>query len=93
MQHTNYGVVKPIGCPYCGMVLDDATLATGPNEIPSPGDISICFGCGGALEYDSGLRLQVISHETLETMEALEPWLKEQFEDAKTAIRQYRGKD
>lgn len=43
-------------CPHCGAsLLKHATVGEG-NEIPRPGDISVCFYCGGVFEFDRRLR-------------------------------------
>lgn len=42
-------------CPSCGGKLSAAT-ALKAGTTPSPGDISLCAGCGQWLVYDEGLR-------------------------------------
>jgi hypothetical protein len=40
-------------CPTCQHVLDDATMIGEPSDqLPKPGDFSICIYCGEVLRFD-----------------------------------------
>lgn len=41
----------PAACPYCGAEIDGYTGVTG-DEIPDPGDPSVCVYCAGLLVFD-----------------------------------------
>ena len=57
MKTTNH---DQITCPACAKVLDASTNTTG-DTAPSPGDITICIGCGAVLTYRDGLRLAAVT--------------------------------
>jgi hypothetical protein len=42
---------KPAACPYCGKEQEASTAIDDPLAMPSPGDWSICFDCGGVSRY------------------------------------------
>ena len=43
-------------CPSCGSFMDAATNASKSGKPrPTPGDFSLCFGCGQALRFDEHL--------------------------------------
>ena len=48
-------------CENCGRELD---AATGDGQ-PSPGDISICIGCGTVRQFDAEMRLEPVDGESL----------------------------
>jgi hypothetical protein len=44
-------------CPYCGTKLDGA-FGFENNDVPEPGDASICAYCGGIFIFDQNLELR-----------------------------------
>lgn len=38
--------VKPSMCPSCGLHLNAAMMAQGPDAAPKAGDVGVCAGCG-----------------------------------------------
>jgi len=74
-------------CPACGYTLDAATGVQG-NEIPGPGDISICINCASVLEFGPTLKLKLFSELELKKLS------KEELDDisfAQSFIRKQRG--
>ena len=46
-------------CTACGEILDRASCCSeDPVEMPTPGDITICAGCGHVMVFDDKLRLR-----------------------------------
>lgn len=59
--------VKPSACPECGKRNDSARYVQGGGRKrrgPEPGDVTICFGCAGILEFDEDLNLVTAEAET-----------------------------
>lgn len=56
---TNFGVVQPSICPYCGHEMDDA-FGVEDRKVPQVGDLSICIKCTGVMVFDSRLGLESI---------------------------------
>ncbi len=53
-------------CPACGKELDAAAPTKGnTRDVPVPGDISLCFGCGEVLWFDAQMKHQVLPAERL----------------------------
>jgi hypothetical protein len=50
--------VPPSNCPNCGTELDCASDVLGGNERPSPGDVTICLGCGLLMRFKDDMRLR-----------------------------------
>lgn len=55
-------------CPLCGKKLDAASDADG-EERPSPGDVTLCIGCGTVFEYDGEMKLRVMTEAELSALE------------------------
>lgn len=55
-------------CPHCGA---PCTCATGAIEeaVPKPGDLSVCFKCGGFLQYSRDMALQKLPMVVFETLD------------------------
>jgi hypothetical protein len=66
--HPNY--VQQDECPYCGHKLDCATVATGGEVRPRPGDISVCIQCASILSYDERLKLRAVDENEMGTLDA-----------------------
>jgi hypothetical protein len=49
--------VPPSSCPTCGEKWDGATEASNAAATPTPGDFSLCIGCGAVLRYSAELVL------------------------------------
>ncbi|HET8688702.1 MAG TPA: hypothetical protein VFM18_18965 [Methanosarcina sp.] len=54
-------------CPTCKYIMDAAT-SVGEKATPSPGDISLCMGCGELLEFNDDLILVKASESVLQDM-------------------------
>lgn len=78
--------LRPSRCPHCGYNTDAATALAGPTLRPSPGDLSVCLGCGEALQYDRRLRLVRISAAELA---ALNPDEREALREVQEAVRSF----
>jgi hypothetical protein len=55
-------------CPGCGLVLNAATNLEGAN-LPVPGDLSVCLGCGGMMRFTDELRVVPLEEEDFEALE------------------------
>jgi hypothetical protein len=64
-------ILKPSECPECGKNNDVATNANGGDDPPNPGDISVCFYCGTALEFTDELTLTRLDLSTLGPEESI----------------------
>jgi hypothetical protein len=51
-------------CPRCGMSCD-MVAAIGHEDRPSPGDGTLCAGCGSALQFTDDMGLVLMSPEQL----------------------------
>jgi hypothetical protein len=60
-------VIKPSPCPLCRLVCDGA-MSTGHGQGPSPGDYSVCLGCGAPLLFDDDLSLRQPTSDELQAM-------------------------
>ena len=54
-------------CPYCGHILDAHSADEG---FPAPGDISICFYCGGLNIFSNYLSLIKCKDEDLKSFDS-----------------------
>lgn len=52
-------------CPYCGKRIDTASTYPGPLLAPRHGDCTVCFGCGGVLQFDSLMHLRPVKSAAL----------------------------
>lgn len=58
-------------CPTCSCELDACTPTKGnTHDVPRPGDIALCFGCGAVLYFDVRMRHQVLPPERLAQLDA-----------------------
>lgn len=48
-------------CPYCGKIFDSASEIVRDGPPPKPEDISVCFKCGGFLQFDENLLMKKLS--------------------------------
>ena len=78
--------LKKSACPKCLKVLDAASCITEEheNEVPKPGDITICSRCGIFLEFSIELKLQYM---TKETHDKIPPYILERMNRVSTAIK------
>ena len=54
-------------CPKCGKILD---AATGMGDYsPKPGDVTVCIGCEGVLQYTEDFHLQPIPDQVWAEMD------------------------
>lgn len=53
-------------CPCCGKYMDAATGANCSGKA-SPGDLSICFGCGAILRFKTDMRLELVPKSESDT--------------------------
>jgi hypothetical protein len=75
-------------CPSCGYVLDAcAPRPSNDRERPSPGDITLCFGCGEVLFFDAQMKHQLLPPPRVE---ALDPELLHIVRVGQEAIRSRR---
>ena len=68
-------------CPHCQKCLDACFTPPDSLDSPSPGDPSVCIGCGGFLVFEQGLQIRALTEgELLQIMlsdsEAYETLLK-----------------
>jgi len=67
MAHPDGPNISPANCPKCGYKnMDTATDVEGTAVAPKPGDVSICWGCGGLLVFDEGMRMYAPSRAELD---------------------------
>lgn len=60
--------VPPSECPACGKVNDRASGALKGKCLdvaPSPGDLSVCIGCGAVVEFGPQLQLTLVPQDRL----------------------------
>jgi hypothetical protein len=61
-------------CPYCGRTNDLHREVKQEGVGPSPGDVSVCFGCVGVSVYDENLALRIPTDEEFaEVIEVARP--------------------
>lgn len=75
-------------CRACGVLQEAASDVTGSGQVPGPDDITICLYCGELSRFDAEMKRQPV--DALEQA-AMEPWLQDQIEAARAAIRQMSG--
>lgn len=56
--------LAPVSCPTCGKNLDAATHPT-EDVSPSPGDVTICYGCQDILIFTDELGLRNVTEEDI----------------------------
>ncbi len=84
----NVTILPDDRCPSCGYTLDACSMAPGNDrEAPSPGDISLCFGCGEVLYFDLSMHHQLFPRVRLD---GLEPELLHIIRVGQEAIRSRR---
>lgn len=52
-----------VKCPDCGSRMDHTTSLSDPAHRPATGDISICLGCAGVMQFDENMGLVRASDE------------------------------
>jgi len=55
-------------CPKCSKFINAATAVEGDSR-PEPGDVTVCIGCSGMLQYDSNMKLKELSLQELASMD------------------------
>jgi hypothetical protein len=60
-------------CPHCGAFVDASASASGDADIPSPGDVSVCFYCAGVCVFNDDMKrekadLDALAKESPETV-------------------------
>jgi hypothetical protein len=78
--------LSPMQCPHCGSKLDAASTINEETPIPKPRDLTVCFGCGEVLQFDTRLHLEKIS--AIELAE-LEPQEADSLKRVQSLIRLY----
>jgi len=58
-------------CPICKSSLEAATSLK--NEIPDPGDISVCLYCGNILKFNDDLELVSLSNDEMQALKNSKP--------------------
>jgi len=84
---SNYGHIKPIECPVCGNVNDDATCLETPEQKPEPGDFTICAKCGEIMVFTDDLSTKAAD---LDDMLTLTPQHHEYLDGLQKFIRKER---
>jgi len=54
-------------CPCCFAFINSAT-GVEKEDVPSPGDVSVCFKCGAYLMFDLDLKLAPLSNDEFEKL-------------------------
>jgi hypothetical protein len=73
-------------CPGCARKADGAASLAGKGA-PSPGDLTVCIGCGIILVYATAMTLRRATHEELE---ALAPETAEDLRRVRRAVETFR---
>ncbi|HEY9642141.1 MAG TPA: hypothetical protein V6C57_16765 [Coleofasciculaceae cyanobacterium] len=60
-------------CPWCDRFLNAVTSISEDATAPKPGDVSVCFGCGGLLEFNKSLKVEKIKPETIADLQRNDP--------------------
>lgn len=79
-------VTIPMGedhCPQCGKLVDTCT-GVNSEDLPMPGDLSICLGCAGVNRYADDMALEAFPDILIDT---LEPEFKEMLLDAQDMLK------
>jgi len=80
-------------CPYCGSKIGTTTAnvscLTTPGAAPSPGDLSVCGGCGGYLRFADDLTPRALTTHELAKIPLV---VRQQLDDAAKACQAARGK-
>ena len=72
-------------CPKCGKILN---AATGMGDYsPRPGDVTVCIGCEGLLQYTEELHLETMSDQRWAEMD---PEEKAEIQNAIEMIREMK---
>lgn len=57
-------------CPKCQKHINAATATDGDSGLePTPGDVTVCVGCAGILQFDGSMKLKELSFEDLSSMD------------------------
>jgi hypothetical protein len=57
-------ILKPSFCPFCFKMLDAASSVRG-EEVPQPGDFTVCISCCNVLLFDDDMKLLASSLEDI----------------------------
>jgi hypothetical protein len=69
--------IAPAFCPFCFKMLD-ATTSLGSEEVPQPGDFTVCIACCGVLRFTDDMSLlpssllEIPTHSRLEFAKAVQ---------------------
>lgn len=80
----------PSLCPACRYAMDRASAVDGDHK-PSEGDLSLCFGCGAALQFDATLRHRLLTLSDLQALAREDPDMLRQLEAARREIMRLRA--
>ena len=78
--------VPPSPCPSCGRTTDCATGA--PDTWPKPRDVTVCFYCGGVMQFGPDLKLVTVDPDDYRRMPG---WLREKIELMSSNVRRERN--
>lgn len=67
-------------CPSCDGILDTCTSTDG-EEVPSPGDVTLCFYCGEVLQFTDDMSTQILPDVVIDSFD----------EEQKTYIRRLQN--
>lgn len=84
-------VTIPMGddsCPHCGKLINTCT-AVNSDDLPLPGDLTICIGCAGINRYGDDMALEAFPDVLIDT---LDPEFREQLLDAQQMLRELKDK-
>ena len=69
----------------------DRASAVESGAKPSEGDLSICFGCGAALQFDAGLRHRLVTLSELQALAREDPDTLKQLDAARQQVVRLRA--
>lgn len=70
MPMTSHEMPNPCQCLFCGYQLDMASNVPGQTSQPKPGDVTMCFKCGGFMTFDDDLVMRKPTEEETATLMA-----------------------
>ena len=90
MSATDNHPIPPSLCPTCGYAMDRASASDGDHK-PSESEISLCFGCGAALQFDANLRPRLVTLSDLQALAREDPDMLRKLEAAHREIMRLRA--
>lgn len=73
MRIEDGGGVIPSLCPKCGIALVEFAAVDGGDDVPRPGDLTICSACDAILIFDAHQRVRVpLPEETAVTRRVIQ---------------------